>query len=156
MPNRIIDGRDHPIDRNGLYKPVIGILITIMVAFIYYHIGERSFLDQASTLIVAFSFIQATIVVVVFTEDWKWRIVGILIALGGTGLAYAFLYGNATGHTNINTLYVRSALRSALTVGGTILAIGTWAYLYRRHRHGEKIAEGFIDPRDNYHKGAIE
>ena len=91
-----------------------------------------------------------------FTEDWKWRIVGILLALGGTGLAYAFLYSNATGHTNINTLYVRSTLRSALTVGGTILAIGTWAYLYRRHRHGEKIAEGFIDPRDNYHKGAIE
>ena len=41
MPNRLIDGRDHPIKRNGLYRPFIGALITALVAFIFYRLCER-------------------------------------------------------------------------------------------------------------------
>lgn len=151
MPNRLIDGRDNPIKRTDVYKPIVGILFTIMVAFIYYQLGDPSWIDQLSTLVIAFSFIQAAIVVSIFTDDWKWRIVGILIALGGTGLAYVFLYGNAAGHTNINTLAVRSTLRSSLSTGGVILALGTWAYLWNRWRgmHAED-PESFLDPRSNY------
>ena len=149
MPNRLIDGRDNPIHRTGLYKPIVGILSTIMVAFIFYQIGDRQWIDLLSTLVISFAFLQGAIVVAIFTDDWKWRIVGILIALGGTGLAYAFLAGNAAGHTDINTLAIRSTLRSSLSTGGVILALGTWAYIYNRWRK-KHAGESFLDPRANY------
>ena len=149
MPNRLIDGRDNPIHRTGLYKPIVGILSTIMVAFIFYQIGDRQWIDLLSTLVISFAFLQGAIVVAIFTDDWKWRIVGILIALGGTGLAYAFLAGTAAGHTDINTLAIRSTLRSSLSTGGVILALGTWAYIYNRWRK-KHAGESFLDPRANY------
>ena len=149
MPNRLIDGRDNPIHRTGLYKPIVGILSTIMVAFIFYQIGDRQWIDLLSTLVISFAFLQGAIVVAIFTDDWKWRIVGILIALGGTGLAYAFLAGNAAGHLEINTLAIRSTLRSSLATGGVITALGTWAFLYNRWRKMH-TGESFLDPRANY------
>lgn len=150
MPNRLIDGRDNPIQRTGIYKPIVGITCTILIAFIFYQLGDLSWMDKLSTLIIAFSFTQGALVVVAFTEDWKWRIAGILIALWGTGLAYLFLFLNAVGHTDVNNLAVRSILRSALVSGGVILVLGTWAYLYNRRRGRE--TEAFLEPRQSYRK----
>jgi hypothetical protein len=149
MPNRLIDGRDNPINRTGLYKPIVGVLFTAIIAFIFYQLGEKAWTNQLSTFIISFSFIQGALVVVAFTDNWKWRIVGIFVALGGGGLAYLFLFLTSIGYLEINTLAIRSTLRSALSVGGSILALGTWAYLYNRRR---KIGspDNFLDPRSHY------
>ena len=132
MPNRLIDGRDNPIKRTGLYRPIVSILFTAIVAFIFYQLGDRPWIDLLSTGVISFAFIQGAIIIGSLTEDWKWRISGLLVAIGGTGLAYAFLFGNASGHADINTLAVQPTLRSSLFTGSIILILGTWAYLYHR------------------------
>lgn len=153
MPNRIIDGRDNPLQRTGVYKPIVSILFTAMVAFIFFRLGDRLWIDLLSTSIISFAFIQGALVVGALTEDWKWRIAGLFVAIGGTGLAYAFLFGNASGHADINTLAVRSTLRASLFVGSIILIIGTWAYLWNRRKHQKDPAvEAYLDPRSYYRK----
>lgn len=151
MPNRLIDGRGHPIKRNGLYRLFIGALITALVAFIFYRLGDDPWIDQISTFIILFSFIQSALVVLTFTEEWRWRTVGILIALGGTGLAYAVFFGFSVSHDEVNALAVRSVLRASLVVGGIILAVGTWAYLCNR-RHGFDMETDLFDTRDGYRR----
>ena len=46
MPNRLIDGRGPPIKRNGIYRQFIGALITALVAFIFYRLGDDPWIDQ--------------------------------------------------------------------------------------------------------------
>jgi hypothetical protein len=147
MPNRLIDGWDNRIERTGVYKPIVAILATAMVAFIFYQIGENYWVNLLSLLIIAFAFIQGALVIGALTEDWKWRIAGLLVAVGGTGLAYLFLAGNAANYTNINTLAIRSTIRSSLFTGSIILILGTWSYLWYRRRG---LREPFLDPRDHY------
>jgi len=78
-----------------------------------------------------------------------WRTVGILIALGGVGLAYTIFFGFTVSHSEINALAVRSVLRASLDVGGVILVVSTWAYLYNRRR-GIGLNTDLFDTRDGY------
>ena len=149
MPNRLIDGRDNPIDRKGLYRPIVGALVTVLVSFIFYRLGDDPWLDQVSTFIILFSLIQSALVVLTFTEDWLWRTVGVLIALGGVGLAYTIFFGFTVSHAELNALAVRSVLRASLDVGGVILVVSTWAYLYNRRR-GIGLNTDLFDTRDGY------
>jgi hypothetical protein len=152
MPNRLIDGRDNKLDRTGVYKPVVMILTTAMVAFIFYQIGENYWVNLISVAVIAFAFIQGTFVIAALTEDWKWRIASLLVAVGGTGLAYLFLAGNAANYTEINTLAIRSTIRSSLFTGSVGLVLGTWAYLWNRRRkqHAQHEKESYLDPRSHY------
>jgi hypothetical protein len=149
MPNRLIDGWDNRIERTGVHRPIISLILTLIVGIVFYRIGDELWLDLLTAGVISFAFLQGFLVVASLTEDWKWRIAGLLVSVGGVGLTYAFIFGNASGHTNVNTLAVRSTIRSSLFVGGIILILGTWGYIWNRRR-GIRSKESFLDPRGHY------
>lgn len=150
MPNRLLDGRDNPIQRKGLYMPLVGILITAMVAFIFYRIGEHDWVQQLSTLTIAIAFLTSALVIAVFTEAWKWRVVGLFVAVLGTGLSYGFLFLVAMHNLSANTPATRASLRASLCVGGTILFVGIIGWSIERRRGSQQPLLDAIDPRTNY------
>lgn len=152
MPNRLIDGRDKPLRRTGLHKPVIGILSTITLASTLYLDGERSWENQLAALIIAVSFTVGAVIVGIFTEDWTWRAVGVLIALIGTAGVYWWLLSVMRGYADPNPMLTQAVLRSSLSVGGILLFLGIlqWG---RERRTGRRLgAFEFIDTRNNYRK----
>lgn len=125
--------------REGTHKPVVGLLVTGILAALYYWIGDDPRHDQFSAGIIAISFGLAALVILLFTERWSWRAVGVMIAMAGTAIVYSIIWGRANDLFNANPLLTRSILRSSLDVGGVLLFIGLMVWAIERHR-GRRIS----------------
>ena len=148
MPNRILDGRDKPIDRRGLHKPVVGIVVTALLALVGYHFSDHPLQDKLSTGIIAISFTVAVLVVAIFTEGWTWRAVGVLIGLSGAAATYWSLFLAFMGVLEVNQLVTRAIIRSSLDVGGMLLFLGILGWVLERKQGRKPMGFNWTDERE--------
>lgn len=124
--------------RTGVYKPIIGLLIVCAMAVVNYRIGESTTHDQITSFMIAFSFIYTALVIIILTEDWYWRAVAVAVALGGTGLVCALIFGRGAEYINVSQEVTRAILRAALDFGGPVLAVCVTGYLIDRYFYDQK------------------
>lgn len=124
--------------RTGIHKPILGFLVVFVMAFINYQVGENETHDQITSFMIAFSFLYTALVILILTEVWYWRAVGVMVALGGTGLVYALIFGRGAEILNVSQEVTRAILRAALDFGGPVLAICVTGYLIDRFFHDQK------------------
>lgn len=137
MPNRILDGKTK-MHRTDVHKPVVGVLMTMLMAFIFYQMGDSKLHDIISSAIIVFCFTLGTLVILVFTEKWTWRATGLMIAIAGAAMTYSFILASLTIHSvEISKLANKSTIRASLDVGGIMLAacIFDWAYHRWKYKH---------------------
>lgn len=152
-PNHILDG-DVPMHRVGLKKPFIGAIVTAVVTAIFYYLGDNEAYDIISAGIISFCFVLGSLVILIFTERWTWRAVGLMISVGGAALTYLFiLAGIALESIPVNTSLNRSIIHAHLCVGGIMLALGiiSWGRDRYRKKHRQGVFD-FLDSRDHYVK----
>lgn len=152
-PNRILDG-DVPMHRVGIKKPLIGLLVTLFVTALFYRLGDNEIYDIISAGIISFCLALGAFVILIFTERWTWRAVGLMISVGGAALTHLFLLAGITLESiPVNTSLNRSIIRAHLCVGGIILALGiiSWGRDRYRKKHRQDVLD-FLDPRDHYVK----
>lgn len=133
------------MQRTNKYKPAIGLTVTALLTALYYRIGENNAHDQISAGIIALSFGMAALVVLIFTEMWSWRAVGVMIAMAGTSIVYALIWGRANDLFNANPLLTRSILRASLDLGGLLLLMGLVIWAIERHRGNRPAIFEWID-----------
>lgn len=145
MPNRILDG-NRKLNRTHGNKPVIGFLMTVILAVAIYLDGNRAWEDPLAAFLIAFSFTVSTLIVAIFTEMWTWRATGVLISLAGTAIIYWIILAGALGWVDPNPLLTRSILRASLTVGGTLLLLGIVQWAKERRAGSRPSSFTLLDP----------
>ena len=141
--------------RDDIHKPITGLLVTatLALALVNHQLGDDLRHDQFSAGIITVSFGIAALVILVFTERWSWRAVGVMIAMAGTSTVYGLILARSLGLMASDQLVTRSILRASLDVGGVLLLIGLVMWALERWR-GDRIALfDWIDPRDGYRDG---
>lgn len=135
--------------RTDTHKPAIGLTATAAIAALYYWIGENNAHDQISAGVIALSFGLAAIIVLIFTERWSWRAVGVMIAMAGTSIVYTLIWGRANDLFAANPLLTRSILRASLDLGGLLLLFGliVWG-IERRQGHQVRLLGWLEDGAD--------
>jgi hypothetical protein len=120
--------------RIGVHKPAIGVLVTVALTALYYRMGDDPGHDRFSAGLIALSFGIAAIIILWFTEHWSWRAVGVMIAMTGTAITYALVWGGANDLLAANPTLTRAILRASLDVGGVLLLVGLASWLAERRR----------------------
>ena len=136
--------------REDIHKPVLGLLVTGLLAMANYAIGDDPRHDQFSAGIITVSFGIAALVILIFTERWSWRAVGVMIAMAGTSTVYGLILARSWGLVASEPLVTRSILRASLDVGGVLLFVGLLMWAVERRRGRRISLFDWIDPRDNY------
>jgi vacuolar-type H+-ATPase subunit I/STV1 len=140
--------------REGTRKPFIGLLVTGILAVLNFHIGDDPLHDQFSAGIIFVSFGLAALVILIFTEQWTWRAVGVMISLAGTSTVYGLILARTRGWVESDQLVTRSILRASLDVGGVLLFLGLTMWAYERRGGSNKPLLDIIDPRAFYRNRA--
>lgn len=136
--------------RQGIHKPIIGTLVTGALIYANYLVGENTTLDLVTAWIIAIPFLMVSLVILVLTDNWYWRAVAVMVAFGGTGIAFGLVGGRTSSLIWISPLATRAILRGSLQFGGVLLFIFLVQYLIDRRQGKADGPIDYFDPRRYY------